>query len=445
MRKSASALVVASGVLLVAAPGAAATPKVPAAKTLSPRGRDANIYSLASNRRGDVAVAWEGEDRLGYDRIWVRVRPASGRWTRALTLSAKGRDGIEPTVAITPGGTVLVAYRESRPDPVGVWLMMVATRRPGHSFGKPRRLSPKPAFVYGQRIDVGPDGTAVASWTGNFFGEVDAAVREPGGHWLPSQAVRGGESAYLPMAAIDSAGRATLVWARRVGKKAQVRVSVRPPGGLFGESRPLSGAGADASAPQIVGNGHGDAAVLWTVFRNHDAVGVDITTRAGGGSFGKPQRVGAGAGGDPLATIDADGGLLAALRAAKDPFCYCATRLVGVRGHVGDAFGAPEALVPNRVDDPALAAGPGGAALLVWLKERIVRGSYHGRIRGRTIRPDGSLAPVRALSRFGGVDQPRATVDGHGVAWVAWTRHIGGDSQYGYERLEIRRIAAGSD
>ena len=439
---------VATALLAAPAPASDAAPKVPAAKVLSKRGLDVQPFSLAANARGDLAVAWEGSDELGYDRAWVRVRPAGGRWGRPRVLSSEGRDGIEPHVAVAPDGTVLVVYAESRPT---AWRMMSVVRPPGGPFRHPHRLSPKDANAYWPRIAVGPDGTAVASWTGDFGGSVDTAVRTPDGHWLPRYRLLGSGFANDPQVVVDRTGHATLVW-NRGGKTSRLMVSERSAGGTFGPSHALSPRGRNAADYRLVGNARGDTAVIWTVFARSnggsDPRGVDIRVRPAGGEFGAVHELASTTArdvGSPMAAIGAGGAgtYLWQVASKGSSGLYCGCR-VTVRGALGDAGGGPfeglGAMSPTDAVEPAFGSAREGGGLLVWTRQRVTRGSYHGRIKGRVVRPDGTVGSVRTLSRFGGVGEAQAVVDGDGAAAVAWLRHIGGDTEHGYDRLELRRL-----
>ena len=46
-----------------------AAPAVPAAQVISPASSNVRVFSLAGNARGDLGIAWEGEDRQGYSRV----------------------------------------------------------------------------------------------------------------------------------------------------------------------------------------------------------------------------------------------------------------------------------------------------------------------------------------------------------------------------------------
>jgi hypothetical protein len=73
---------------------------------------DARSPSLAMNATGEAIVGWEVQTRRGW-HVEAAVRPAgAGRFGRPVVLSATTRCARAPVVAIAPGGSVLVAWRQ---------------------------------------------------------------------------------------------------------------------------------------------------------------------------------------------------------------------------------------------------------------------------------------------------------------------------------------------
>lgn len=125
----------------------------------------------------------------------------------------------------------------------------------------PSDLAPLATYPGSPVVDVAPDGTAVTAYLRREggFDRVFAAVRPPGGTYgAPVALSDPGVSAGGAQVAVDPQGNATVVWLRA----GTVQARVRPAGGEFGVTTPLSG--ADAQAPSVSAGPNGGAVVGFT-------------------------------------------------------------------------------------------------------------------------------------------------------------------------------------
>jgi hypothetical protein len=115
-------------------------------------------------------------------------------------------------------------------------LLCAPTARAASSWSPPRSLAPVPRGFEAQGPELARDsaGDAVAVWMdvkGGFGGRIEASTRLQGGVWTPPVTLGSGAISY-PQIAMDSQGRATVVWSqashdpRRRGEPRTARVMV---------------------------------------------------------------------------------------------------------------------------------------------------------------------------------------------------------------------------
>ena len=183
------------------------------------RGLPEGAYvAMATNARGDQAVAWQPGDYVHPIAVHLAVRGRGGRF-HSRVVSHDGPVDSAPVVAIGRSGAAVAAW----PTPRGK--LLVSSRRPGGRFGVARRFdrNARGTFVLGVEVAVDAFGRSVIGWTqhrpdrvARFFG----AFRSPSGTRSRARAFG---SAYdvgtQRSAAIDAFGRARLVWRAPSGVK----------------------------------------------------------------------------------------------------------------------------------------------------------------------------------------------------------------------------------
>ena len=96
--------------------------------------------AIAIDKHGRPAVVWAAGD--GNDaEVWLSRRSDAARWSTPIALSDNEVPDIQPSIARTAAGRLLVAW--SRFTPVGYEIRASSER--GSTFGAPRTLSPGPA------------------------------------------------------------------------------------------------------------------------------------------------------------------------------------------------------------------------------------------------------------------------------------------------------------
>jgi hypothetical protein len=415
---------------------------VPHAHRLSPRGQDVETFQLAGNPRGDAAAVWvefAGRDTA----MWLRSRRHGQSFGKPERLASGDVAGISPVVAVGDDGTEVAAWVELRGEHGRVF---VATRGPDGSLDRRRMLGGGVEPDAGLAAAVAPDGTALVAWSRRRHREprqLRAAIRRPHADWSHPHTLTSGKwSVVNPSAAFDAAGNATLVWERRnvdspgqdglfLPAQSEVSALVRPAGGPFGRPRVVSRHSQDASFPRLAENARGDAIATW------DSVGikdfrfrVGYATRRAGEDFGPARWLTGrkGFAGFAIPTIDSDGRTKAAWTHEHTRHGFicdeCAVVRVA-RGQPGGPLSNRRRVSGRRAHLDALAANPGGDALLVWDIE-YTSSEIRDTVEARFMRPGGGLSSRRTLTGTAVHSEPQALLPANRdgiVAWLAATRH----------------------
>jgi hypothetical protein len=212
-----------------------------------PKG-SATMPRAAQNARGDVLVAWSERYCAPFDdgrwRIVAVSRKAGHRFGRTRILHSGGRYwGQQLDVALDARGGATVAWaREPSHNtaPFPDTALLVATRRPGRRFGKPKLLDEHGGWF---DLAVNSHGETVLTWahfippnsrdrTGPLVAAIRpaSATRFGAAQTLPGSADRVGS----PTVAIGPDGASIASWARPNGCCIDLDATIRPPGGAFG-------------------------------------------------------------------------------------------------------------------------------------------------------------------------------------------------------------------
>jgi hypothetical protein len=236
------------------------------------------------------------------------------------------------------------------------------------------------------------------------------------------------------------------------GGDAIIRAMVRPFGGQWSASVPVSGSGdSEVQRPQLAVNAHGDAVAVWSAY--DDAASkevVRVASRPAGGTWSAPHIISEGAvfsGGQDVA-IDAQGNatvIWSEIVGDPDPTWLerAATRPSG--GDWSDPVDLSESAVSSQ---PRLAVDPQGTVTAVWLG---TAPHFSGtgtvdvvRSNSRTINGTWSSAGTVALSSEAGTasaEAPQIAVDAQGRATAVWGSFSSGG---GYIVQAARRAAGGA-
>ncbi len=129
--------------------------------TISQTGRDADSPRPAIDATGAVTVVWSRDDGLN-TIIQSSTRPASGPWGPVQNLSEAGRDADLPDVAVDPAGNAVAVWMrfDGSND-----IIQAATRPTGGLWQELRDLSAPGRSGTEPRVAIAANGTAAAVWS----------------------------------------------------------------------------------------------------------------------------------------------------------------------------------------------------------------------------------------------------------------------------------------
>jgi hypothetical protein len=281
---------------------------------------------LAVGDNGDIALTWsEIDPEAEFEKIIcvpglppkrcsnppfikATVRPAGGSFTAAKRISPpRGVEepletelekeerekfesklaavGAQPAVDAAGNVTVVWSYFDGTYN-----IIQSSVREAGGEFTAPTQTSPAGKEAGLPDIDSDAAGNATAIWVRVEGGArvVDAAVRPPGGGFIPLGAISSASGiAEEPTIDVTDAGAATVVWRLSGLSETFLQAVTRPPGGAFGTPLNLSSGKDNPLFADLATNEAGDAMVVWNGDNGAGEI-VRATVRLAGGSFGAP-------------------------------------------------------------------------------------------------------------------------------------------------------------
>lgn len=179
---------------------------------LSAPGQDAAEPAVAMNEAGEAVAVWTHLDSS--DTIQGAVRPAGGPWAGSDDLSVASQEARQPEVAIDEAGKAVAVWR--RYD--GSNMIVQGSVRPaGGAWAAPDNLSAPGRDGSSPVVAISDAAGAVATWYRSDGADlrVQATVRPPNGAWSPPDDLSvAGENAGFPAIALDAAGNAFAVFGR---------------------------------------------------------------------------------------------------------------------------------------------------------------------------------------------------------------------------------------
>lgn len=256
---------------------------------------------VAVDPQGNATALWVLWNVPGRSEgiVQSRGRLANGAWDPE-PVDVSGAAGLSdrPRLAIdAQGGAVAVWQQRDRPEYNGYEQSVETARRSGGAWGAPETLSAAADFASAPTVAVDPAGNATALWLTSTPGNLVAVQtrgRAAAGSWgspvnLSSRTAGLQPSESDLQLAADSLGNVTALWSAWSSPNMVVRSAHRGPGGAWGPSVTLSGAGHYALAPRVTVGPAGYALAVWSGYDGtrhavrsgvFDAVGPELTDLA---------------------------------------------------------------------------------------------------------------------------------------------------------------------
>ena len=295
-------------------------------------------------------------------------------------------------------------------------------------------LSPPGADAGDAQVAVDSTGKATIVWSrgGSTDHRIEAGtIAADGTLGATTTLSTAGGDARHPQVVVDSSGQATVVWQLFDGTNLRVEARAIAADGTLGEIQTLSTDDVSAEGPQLAVDSTDEVTVVWSGSDDSRIAVIKSRTLASDGTLGAIRTLSRARGDarQPQVAVDSTDRAIVVWRRDRTTS----------RIQVGaiDTDGTPaetSTLSPDGVDayDPQLAVGPTGQATVVWQSND----GTHDRVQARRVAPDGTRGSIRTLSRAGGdARQPQVAVDSTSEATVVWQRFDGID-----QRVQSRTV-----
>ena len=443
------------GLLLFAAPAAAAPTWLPPQDLSAPL-RSANNVHVVIGGSGENIAVWERQEDKGIAQIiQVASRAPGEAFSAPVDLGA----GQQPQIAMSQGGEAVLAWWRFKQIPVeppglpiGFYALMASLRHPGGGFSAPTeiaQLEPNTGSPPQVQLDMNDAGDAVLAWMRREpkpdpetdVRTIEAATRPAGGVFsAPETISKEGDDANQPAAAVDGSGDVIAVWAVReeIGEEIAFspQAAVGHVGGGFSSPPGILPADRERATGLDVGVSFaGEATVVWegSEIPKEDEEGplpvnppvIESVSGQLPGPFSGPVALSdeARVSFDPIVKVNAGGEAVAVwtfVNETEDQIIQASTKPPG--GAFPGSSGVVDLTAPTagNANRPALSLNDSGVAMAVWEQgsPSVVRASIR--------EPGGSFSPGVPIS-VPGADAlfPDVAVAPSGDAVAAWKRSNG--------------------
>jgi hypothetical protein len=212
---------------------------------------------LAIDPAGNAILTWRGVVSVSDIRLYFSERPSGGAFTPPQEVSSAGAHIAQPKTAMDAAGNAITVFRRA---PGGDEHISAVYKPAGGNYGAQDEITTVKAS--NPALAVAPDGSALAAWTTEPAGVLQAARRAPGGEFGSIQTLTPGSAKSLD-SVMSPGGRAALAWSRFDGSDSVIEAAIAEPGGPYGAPTPLSSPGFNSEIATAAIDAAGGAAVTW--------------------------------------------------------------------------------------------------------------------------------------------------------------------------------------
>ena len=226
---------------------------------LGPLGEGVENLDLATDPAGNSILTWRGAVDAAKDdiRLYYSFRPAGGAFTAPQEVTGAGIHVAQPTTAMDAAGNALTVFVRA---PSGDGHLAYVFRPAGGEYGAQQEITS--TMAQSPQVEFAADGTAIAAWTSNIGGIVQAARRPPGGDFGSIEPVSA-SGVFSVREAVAPSGRALLAWPRFNGTNQLVETALADPGAEFGAPVTVSTPGFESAFPIVAIDRTGAAFSAW--------------------------------------------------------------------------------------------------------------------------------------------------------------------------------------
>lgn len=369
--------------------------------------------TLSTLEAGNPQIAVDPQGRATV--VWQALGPEATALIQAVRLDPSGLPGPvqtlaefpkhvseypTPKVVVDSSGNATVAWQSYD----GASHRIEAVQIDSSGVVHPVHVLSGPGYnALGQQLAIGPEGRVTVVWYVPSQGDVESARLEADGTPEETQTLVEADEAGFPDVAVDSEGKATVVWPGAEGMRAvQIDASGSP-----GPIRTVPSTGKADGIPQVVVDGKGRATIAW--WRGSGAYDVRSVRLDPEGVPGTPQTLTPPEQNayEPRLAVDSKGNVTVVWQDFQDHVHSVRLDESGAPGPVYTL--SEEALVAG---EPQVAIGPDDRAVVVWDHQGPPYAPEEGcleiqfdppsdAVRAAFLGPEGQPGPVRVVSPFG--------------------------------------------
>ena len=369
-------------------------------------GTGAGAPQVAADSMGRGLAVWM-QDMGTHRAVMARMTFPSGFRSAVQQLSASGVDSAYPHVAMNGNGLAVVAWRSTESG--GVIRNRVRFRNSDGTLG-PNMIAGL-AGDYDPQVAIDSTGKATVVWDQLYSGTMQIY-----GRTFTSSAAAGnaqilsvpGQDNFQPALAGGPGGTAVAAWESFDGTYVRIRARRRAVDGTRGPATWLSSPGVDGQDPSVAINASGDAYVAWS--RGSSPPTVMGRVYSAGNVLSGQQQIGTN-GDNPDAALADDGTAIVALNRFDGSVFRTALRRRSAAGVLGSLRDVSPAGMNAAY--PAVALRSDGIALAAWLDGTGTD----------TFRQLPDLTGTRTtVDAQGASDPPDVAVGGSSYAHAVWTQ-----------------------
>jgi hypothetical protein len=347
--------------------------------TLTARGEQAVLPTVAADRRGDVVVAWY-RIRQGGDQAVARTSTNGGRSWRPLQVLGPAVVAISDNppapirAAVAPNGEVAVTWGQAHG---GGERVVAAVARHGASFGRARVLSGASRFAFQPDVAIDASGRAAVVWV--TLSAVQRSLLFPGGRVTGPRVVANAASPNAPSVASDPSGDLLVAWTettRRPPPRTPTFAARESARGAAIAPQQLASDGTDLPLAAMAPDGRGT--VAWEQSSGVAQPVIKAVSAPWGSRFGAAQLLsspgreailGGGASGSRGVGVD-DAGHVSVIWVEDPVFGVKGVSRVRVATSTNGRFGSFRTVEQlsgaNTFERPAIGVAPAGCAIATW-------------------------------------------------------------------------------
>ena len=255
----------------------------------------AQVHDVAIDPAGNAVAAWIRDDT----KVEANRRPAGGSFAAPAAADPiqDAGDANNLVLAMAPGGQATVMW--THPVPASEVRTAERTASPTFAAGgwnPADRASPMGQTAQSASVALDAQNTAIAVWENTTTAKVEAGIRPSGGSFSNFTPLSGSAGSFFSRVDVAPDGSAVAIWRGSSGGKPAIQAVRRAPGGEFGGVTDVAiGAPAPADPvvelfnPSVAVDDEGNAAAVWSRFRLNGAVTInDWQLDAAGFDVGPP-------------------------------------------------------------------------------------------------------------------------------------------------------------